>query len=56
MSAADDFLSLYDEQGSYKNSDGEIAVIFGPRNPLVRSWKEEMAEYRRQVEAADDYL
>jgi hypothetical protein len=28
MSAADDFLSLFDEQGQYKNGDGELGVDF----------------------------
>jgi hypothetical protein len=28
MSAADNFLSLFDEQGRYKNGDGEVGVIF----------------------------
>jgi hypothetical protein len=28
MSAADDFLNLFDEQGRYKNSDGEVEVVF----------------------------
>jgi hypothetical protein len=28
MSAADSFLSLFDEQGRYKNGDGEVGVIF----------------------------
>jgi hypothetical protein len=32
MSAADDFLSLLDEQGRYKNGDGEVGVIFLTRS------------------------
>jgi hypothetical protein len=28
MSAADNFLSLFDEQGRYRNGDGEVGVIF----------------------------
>jgi hypothetical protein len=32
MSAADDFLSLFDEQGRYKNGDGEVGVIFVTRS------------------------
>ena len=28
MSAADSFLSLFDEQGRYRNGDGEVAVVF----------------------------
>ena len=28
MSAADDFLSLFDEQGQYKNGDGDVGVVF----------------------------
>jgi hypothetical protein len=32
MSTADIFLSLFDEQGRYKNGDGEVAVIFLTRS------------------------
>ena len=32
MSAADNFLSLFDEQGRYKNGDGEVGVIFLTRS------------------------
>src|ERR1700733_9047328 len=28
MSAADSFLSLFDEEGRYKNGDGEVGVFF----------------------------
>ena len=32
MAAAENFLSLFDEQGGYKNGDGEIEVIFLTRS------------------------
>ena len=28
MSATDDFLNFFDEQGAYKNGDGEMDVVF----------------------------
>ncbi len=32
MSTADDFLSLFDEQGRYKNGDGQVGIIFLTRS------------------------
>jgi hypothetical protein len=43
MSAADNFLSLFDEQGRYKNGDGEVGVIF-----LTRSGTEYPGKLRFQ--------
>jgi hypothetical protein len=41
MSAADNFLKLFDEQGRYKNGDGEVGVIY-----LTRSGTEYPGKFR----------
>ena len=39
MSAADFFLSLFDEQGRYKNGDGEVPVTFSTKSGAQYSGK-----------------